>query len=284
MATDPLRAAARATDGVTADAATPPRLSRRAAGPTRLSRLAPVVAVVVFLAIWQIVGAFSNPLLVPTFTAVVQSFYTVLVHGPLLSAIGASGIDFSIGFALALVTGFIAGVAMGAFDVVDRTLAPFVNFMNATPVVAFIPIIIIWLGEGAPARIFFVWMIAVWAVLVNTLTGVRNVDAGYLEVGKAFGLSWWNTLRKVRIPAAMPYVFAGVRLALGHALIGMLVGEMDMELAGLGGIATDYGNSFETSSLLAVIFVASAFGILVVWLLKLIQRTGFRWISETAGR
>jgi ABC-type nitrate/sulfonate/bicarbonate transport system permease component len=284
MATDPVQAEAQATDSMNADTVTPRRQPRRVARSARLSRLAPFVAVAIFLAIWQIVGSVSNPLLIPTFTAVVQSFYSVLVHGPLLSAIGASAIDFFVGFALALVTGFIAGVAMGAFDVVDRTLAPFVNFMNSTPVVAFIPIIIIWLGEGAPARIFFVWMIAVWAVLVNTLTGVRNVDAGYLEVGKAFGLSWWHILRKVRIPAAMPYVFAGVRLALGHALIGMLVGEMDMELAGLGGIATDYGNSFETSKLLAVIFVASAFGIFVVWLLKLIQLAGFRWISETAGR
>jgi ABC-type nitrate/sulfonate/bicarbonate transport system permease component len=284
MATDPVQADTRAAVTVKTDTRPSRRWPRRAVRQARLSRLAPFVAVAAFLAVWQIVGSVSNPLLVPTFTAVVQSFYSVLFHGPLLSAIGASAIDFSIGFALAMVTGFVVGVAMGAFDVIDRTLSPFVNFMNATPVVAFIPIIIIWLGEGPPARIFFVWMIAVWGVLVNTLTGVRNVDAGYLEVGRAFGLSWWHVLRKVRIPAAMPYVFAGVRLALGHALIGMLVGEMDMELAGLGGIATDYGNSFQTSRLLAVIFVASAFGMFVVWLLKLLQRAGFRWISETAGR
>lgn len=264
----------------------PPKRSSRGRGRRwrrRISSAAPLIAVLTFLLIWQIVGMVSNPLLIPTFTSVVRSFYTVLIHGPLLDAVGASAIDFSAGLTLALVTGFLAGVALGAFETVDRTFSPFVNFMNATPVVAFIPVIIIWLGEGAPARIFFVWMISVWAVLVNTLTGVRNVDAAYLEVGRAFGLSKWAILRKVRIPAAMPYVFAGVRLALGHALIGMLIGEMDMELAGLGGLATDYGNSFETSQLLAVIFVASAVGILLVWVLKLIQMVGFRWITETAG-
>jgi NitT/TauT family transport system permease protein len=242
----------------------------------------PIVSIGGFLLIWEYFGLHSNPLLIPTPVAVVQSLADITRNGPLLSSVGDSAKDLFTGLGIAIVTGIVFGVLLGQSEIADRMFSPFVNFMNATPLVALIPIIIIWLGIGFEARVFFVWMISVWAVLVNTLTGVRNVDRSYVEVAQSFGLSQWQLIRKITLPAATPYVLAGLRLALGHALIGMLIGEMDMQLAGLGGLAINYGNDFQTADLLAVIAVTSLFGILFVVLLKVIQNIYFPWILALA--
>jgi ABC-type nitrate/sulfonate/bicarbonate transport system permease component len=249
----------------------------------RLRRIwPPAVSIGAFLLIWEYFGLRSNPLLIPTPGAVARSLAKITTNGPLLKSVGASAQDLFTGLGLAIASGLILGVLLGQSDIADRMFSPFVNFMNATPLVALIPIIIIWLGIGFEARVFFVWMISVWAVLVNTLTGVRNVDRSYIEVAQSFGLSQWQLIRKITLPAAAPYIFAGLRLALGHALIGMLIGEMDMQLAGLGGLAINYGNDFQTSDLLAVILVTSMFGIVFVAILKLIQNLYFPWILAIA--
>jgi ABC-type nitrate/sulfonate/bicarbonate transport system permease component len=243
----------------------------------------PAISVIVFLAIWQLVGSRMNPILLSTPLAVAEGLWTLLTHGTLLQGFLASLADLGVGFGLAIVVGIGAGILMGRYHTVERVLDPYVAFMNATPMVALVPAVIIWFGVGFQARVFFVFILAIWSVLVNTVAGIKNVNRGLSEVGIAFGLSEFQMVRWVSVPAAVPYILAGIRVGLGKAIVGMIIGEMDMQLAGLGGLVANFGDAFQTANLFAVIVCTSIFGVLFVGLLNVVQKRWFGWISETAG-
>ncbi len=132
-----------------------------------------------------------------------------------------------------------------------------------------IGLVIIWVGISQNARLLFIFLITLWPVLLNTIAGIRNVSRGYVEVGSAFGLSEAQLLWKITLPAAMPYILAGVRVSAGLAIIGMIVSEMEVSLTG---------------QLLAVIFISSMFGVANVLVVKWVQATFFPWILESAAQ
>lgn len=243
-------------------------------------RIASVTAV---LALWQVVGSQMDPILISTPTAVARAFVLILTQGVLLNAFLASAIDLVVGFGLALVIGISVGILMGRYRVVEEILDPYVSFFNATPLVALLPLVIIWLGISVWARMFFVFILSIWSVLVNTLEGIKNVNRGLMEVGMSFGLSEAQLVRAISVPGAVPYILAGVRVGMGKAIIGMVIGEMSIQLAGLGGLVQHYGDIFQTARLLAVIMCTSLFGVAAVGTLHLIQAQFFPWVAATSG-
>jgi len=188
-----------------------------------------------------------------------------------------------IGMAVGLTVGIALGVLMGRYTLVAKVLFPYVNFFNATPLVVIIPLVIIWVGITIQARLLFVFLITLWPVLLNTAAGIRNVDRGYVDVGLAFGFSERQILRKISLPAAIPFILAGVRISAGLAIIGMIVSEMEISFVGLGFLLVSFGNSFETGKLLAVVIVTSVLGVLNVTILKAVQARWFPWIAGVAG-
>jgi NitT/TauT family transport system permease protein len=249
----------------------------------RLEALAPVLAVAGVLAAWQLSGAFLNPILISTPSQVATELFGMVTGGTLFDPLLESLEEMVIGGVAGIVTGIAIGVLMGRYQVVDTVLSPFVNFLNATPLVVTIPLVIIWVGIGQNARLLFVFLISLWPVLLNTLAGIRNAKRGYAEVGAAFGLSETQVLRKISLPAATPFILAGVRISAGLAIIGMIVSEMEVSLTGLGNLLVTYGNSFLTGKLLTVVFVASMFGVGNVLLLKWVQSRFFPWIAGQAA-
>lgn len=242
-----------------------------------------VGSVVIFLALWQIAGSRMSPILLSTPTSVAQALATLWQQSVLQSAIGDSLKDMGVGFGLAIVVGISLGILMGRFRLVEVVLDPYVSFMNATPTVALLPLVIIWFGIGFGARVVFVFLLALWSILVNTSMGIKTVDRGLMELARSYKLSELQTIRRVSLPAAVPYILAGTRVGLGKAIVGMIIGEMDMQLAGLGGLVSNYGDSFQTPKLLAVILCSSFFGVAFVFGLKLLQALAFPWISDTSG-
>ncbi len=242
-----------------------------------------IVSVAAVLALWQAVGSQMDPILLSTPTAVARSFVLILTQGVLLKAFLASAVDLVVGFGLALVIGISMGILMGRYRVVEELLDPYVSFFNATPLVALLPLVIIWLGISVWARMFFVFILSIWSVLVNTLEGIKNVNRGLMEVGMSFGLSEAQLVRAISVPGAIPYILAGVRVGMGKAIIGMIIGEMSIQLAGLGGLVQHYGDIFQTGRLLAVIMCTSLFGVVAVAILHLIQAQFFPWVAATSG-
>lgn len=245
--------------------------------------LAPVAAVGAVLAAWQLSGRYLNPILISTPGEVASELVSMFRAGSILEPLAESLEELVVGGVAGIAVGVALGVLMGRYRLAETVLSPFVNFFNATPLVVVIPLVIIWVGIGQQARLLFIFMITLWPVLLNTLAGIRNASAGYAEVGAAFGLSEGQILRRITIPGAVPYILAGARVSVGLAIIGMIVSEMEVSLTGLGNLLITYGNSFLTGKLLAVVFVASMFGVGNVLLLKWVQRACFPWIAGVAA-
>lgn len=277
------------TDRVAVPEASGAGVKARAASP-RLSWLGrsrwalPVVSVVVFLAIWQIVGESLNPIVLATPIAVAQAFVTLLVDGQLESAFALAMADFLVGFALAIVVGVAIGVAMGRSLVIERVISPYISFFQSMPSVAALPLVVVWLGTGYPARVSFVFWLAVVNIIVNTYAGMIATPAELREVGKIYRLSEITVIRRIAFPYALPFVFAGLRRALGLGLIGMLLAQMDISVKGLGGIIITYGDELKTDYLLAGICIAALVGVLGVAALELLRKAAFPWIDAVAGR
>lgn len=258
-------------------------IRRRQRRTAWLEPLLPALAVAIVLILWQWSGLFLNPILISTPGEIAGELAALFTRGVIFDPLTESLEELLIGGTLGIAAGIGLGVLMGRYRLVETVLSPFVNFLNATPLVVIIPLVIIWVGISQNARLLFIFLITLWPVLLNTVAGMRNVGRGYVDVGAAFGLSETQMLRKITLPAAVPYILAGVRVSAGLAIIGMIVSEMEVSLTGLGYLLITFGNSFLTGRLLAVVFLSSMFGVANVLIVKWIQATFFPWIIGSAA-
>jgi ABC-type nitrate/sulfonate/bicarbonate transport system permease component len=267
-----------------AAAVAPARRGIRRSGDVRLVyRLLPLASIVVFLAIWQIVGASVDPILFATPTKVVSAFWDLLTSGQLAPAFGKAMGDLAIGFGLAVVVGIAVGILMGRSPTAERVLNPYVNFFQATPLIALVPLVVIWFGVGLEARVAVVFMLAVWSIMINTATGVKETPGSLIDVGRVYKLSRRQAIMTIALPNAVPSIFAGLRIGLGKALIGMVIAQMEISITGLGGLVVNYGNAFKTAYLLAAIVTASMVGVVAAAGLELLRRWLFPWTKKGDG-
>ena len=243
----------------------------------------PITSLIVFLSIWQLIGSRMSPLLFATPWAVASATVDLARNGQLESAFGTAMSDFSLGFVLALVAGISLGTLMGRSTVVERALNPYINFLQAMPSIAAVPLVVIWFGVGYPARVVTVLWLAVLPILINTHMGTRSTPKSLREVAKIYKLSQFTMLRRIVLPAAAPFIFTGLRRGLALGLIGMLISEMDISVNGLGGLVINYGDNLRTSYLLAAICIAALVGVITMAALEIIRKYGFPWIDALSG-
>jgi ABC-type nitrate/sulfonate/bicarbonate transport system permease component len=244
-----------------------------------------VTAVVLVLTVWQLSGLYLEQIFVSTPVHVAARFGGLIKDGSLPAAFGHSAWEMLVGFVVAAVVGISLGLAMGRTRWLGRALDPWVSFANAAPAIAVLPVLEIWFGFGVFARIAFVTVLAVWTMTINTLVGTRNVGRVYGDVAKAFGLRGWPATRKVFLPAAMPYILAGARVALAQAAVGMILSGQEIGQSGLGGLAQEFASFYETANLIATIITSTGLAILAFWGLRVFQRRFFPWIGAlTATR
>ncbi len=241
--------------------------------------IAPLVAVALILILWTITAHFVNPILISSPSRVAAAFVDQFRTGSATSALWISLRELYIGMGIGLVAGIVIGIVIGRYRLLDSVFSPFINASNATPLNVLIPLLIVWVGISARARILFVILITFFPVLLNTAGGLRNVSRGYVEVGRMLGFNERQLLRKVILPGAAPFIFAGARVGAALAVIGMIVGEMEVSNVGLGYLINFYGNGFETAKLLALIVLASLIGVFNVLVVRAVQGRWFRWIS-----
>jgi ABC-type nitrate/sulfonate/bicarbonate transport system permease component len=243
----------------------------------------PILSVGIFGGIWQIVGARTNPILFTTPIKVVQAFWDLIEKGELWPAFYGALRDLGIGYGLAAVVGILVGMAMGRSPVVERMLNPYVNFFQATPLIALVPLVVIWFGVGLEARVAVTFILGLWSIIINTCTGVKDTSPALLDVGRIYKLNSIQVMGHVQLPSAVPHVFAGLRIGLGKALIGVMIAQMEISVTGLGGIVINYGNSFRTAYLLAGVVTASMVGVIAAMLLEVIRKRVFPWTEDEAG-
>lgn len=251
-----------------------PLAERRAAGI-----VAPLVAAAVLLVAWEITAQFVSTALISSPQQVAVEFVRQFQTGTATSALGISLRELYLGIAIGLVAGIGLGLVIGRYRVLGSVFSPFVNAANATPLNVLIPLLIVWVGISSEARVLFVVLIVFFPVLLNTAAGLRNVSRGYVEVGQTLGMSEGQLLRKIILPGAVPYIFAGVRMGVALGVVGMIVGEMEVSNVGLGYLLNFYGTGFQTSKLLALVVLTSLIGVVNVMLVRGIQARWFPWIT-----
>lgn len=249
-----------------------------------VKKLLPVVSVLVFLTIWQIVGARINPILLATPSAVGQAFVDINREGLLWPAFSRAMEVLVVGLGIAGVAGIAIGVLMGRSDTAYRTLNPYVAFFQATPLIALTPLVVIWFGIGFQSEVAVTVLLAVWSVIINTSEGVRNTPESLLDMARIYQASERSVIRQIALPHAIPYMFAGLRIALAKGMIGVIIAEMDVSLKGLGGLVEDFGNSFQTARLLAAIITSSCVGVIGTIVLELVRRRVAPWAGRSKAK
>jgi len=235
------------------------------------------ISIVVFLSVWEIYGRRTDPILFTYPTAVAVAFGQLVASGELIRQLLVSLSAMAAGFIISLVLGVGLGLAMGRSRLAEAVLEPHINALYATPQVALTPLLMMWLGLGFSVKVSVVFLFAFFPILINTASGAKNVSASLMEVGRAYLASRRQNLIKIVLPAALPFIMAGIRIAVGRALVGMIIAELFTAITGLGAMLSLYGNIFETAKMFVVIIVLALLGIGLIHAAQLLERKMARW-------
>jgi len=239
-------------------------------------------AVLVALCIWQAFWSAGriSPLFMSGPSAIVRQFHELWVRGTLVSDLAYSGRNFAVGFALALVAGVVLGIIVGWYRRVRLLADPFVNALFATPRIAMVPLIIIWFGVGMWSKVFIVFLSAFFPILVNTIAGVRTIDADLLRAARSYCASDWQIFTTLALPGSVPFILTGVRQGVALGLIGVVVGEMFGGSQGIGFLVAYGGQTFATDTLFVGVLIVAGAGILLTSLAARLERRFSQWRPE----
>ncbi|TMA12643.1 MAG: ABC transporter permease [Deltaproteobacteria bacterium] len=246
------------------------------------------LSVIVFLVLWEFMGgAWSvynpipvlriNPMFMSAPSLVWKAGYELFSSGEIYNDLYVSGTEFFWGYVLSVVVGIPFGIAVGWYKKMSYTFDPFVNAMNATPRVALLPLIIIWLGIGIPSKIGIIFLGAVFPMLINARDGVKTTPQSLLNAAKSFGASEWRIFRTVVFPSTVPFILTGLRLGIGRALVGVLVGELYAATAGIGFMITVAGATFQTDKVFVGILVFAITGMVLTEVVDRLERRFDKW-------
>jgi NitT/TauT family transport system permease protein len=252
---------------------------RPRAGVSHLAiRVASVAAV---LLAWEFFAPAVNPAILKPPSAILAAFPVLIENGELQLALGQSLRVFAGGMIIALVAGLALGIASGRSPLVYDVIDPIISALYSIPSVALVPVIAVALGySGDLPRVAAVALFGIFPILINTQQGVRNVDPGLLEVARAFSSSERRLWKDVVVPAALPFILVGVRLAIGRGLIGMIVAEFLIGLQGLGYLIVVYQNTFRIDRMFVPVIAVAVIGITLMGLVQYIEGRVAPWLRR----
>mgnify|MGYP000159070370 CR=1 FL=1 len=233
--------------------------------------------VALILIVWEIVGPFISPIFFSYPSKIAVAFYDLIASGELPYYLGQSLEVMFYGLGIAILVGIPLAVAMARIRWLDWALDLPINALYATPLVAVVPLLVLWFGIYLKAKIIVVFLFAVFPVLINTYQGVRECDKNMLEVARSFRSSEWRMWQDVLLPFAVPYIIAGTRLAIGRGLIGMIIAEFYTTISGLGFMITRYANVFEMDKVFVPVIVLMTLGVALTSALKWVGRRIAPW-------
>jgi NitT/TauT family transport system permease protein len=240
------------------------------------------ISVVAAISIWE--WAWSAGKISPLFftgpSQVVDRFVAEWTDGRLKSDLAYSGTNFAIGVGIAIAAGVIAGIVIGWYRRLAMLLEPFLIGLYSTPRVALMPLILIWFGIGMWSKVFIVFIMAFFPVLINTIGGVKAIDRDLLRAARAFCASDRQIFITVVIPGAVPFILTGVRQAVALGLIGVVVGEMFGGSEGIGFMVNYGGQTFQTDTVFLGVVIIALAGIVLTWLADRLERHFSRWRPE----
>src|SRR5437773_11030923 len=201
-----------------------------------------VVSLAVVLGGWEYFGRQTNPILFTYPTAVAAAAAKMIASGELWKYLSQSLIVLFAGLGLATVFGIALGLIMARFWVVDVALDTYITALYSIPSVALVPVLVLWFGFEITAKIAVVFLFTFFPIVINTHQGVKNVDHRLTEVGRAFRCSERQLWVHIVLPAAVPYIVTGLRLAIGRGLIGMVLADLYTAITGIGYLISRYAS------------------------------------------
>lgn len=242
--------------------------------------------IVVFLLLWEAVPhaislSRGMDLFFTTPSRISVTLYQLFTTGDIWPAFRFSATVFAVGLLLSIVVALPVGVIIGRSETLNAMLDPFVTAFNATPRLVFLPIILVWFGIGLYSVVLVVFIGAVFPLLINTYAGVRNADKLLINVVRSFGANEWQVNKLVVLPNSVPFIIAGLRLAIGRAILGVVVAEFfGGSVEGIGVMMNEAASNFKVDIVFAGLIIFTVMSLVMVGLVRILENRLSRWRPE----
>jgi NitT/TauT family transport system permease protein len=254
--------------------AAPPSLWRRAS-----DNLTSPFFAVLLIAYWEFHVRFFevDGLLLPPPSKIAVSFWNGMASGLFLSHFGITVFRALSGFLIATVLGVALGALISQFKFIEKTVYPWVVALQTVPKIAIAPLILVWCGYGSLSKVVTATLVAFFPVLVNTIIGLRSCEQGKLDLMRSLKAGRWLTFRMVELPNALPFIFAGLSVAVVFSILGALVGEFVGSKDGIGFLILDANYQLNIPRVFALLILLAMYGISCHLLLQLLHRKLVFW-------
>ncbi len=242
------------------------------------------LSVLLAIGAWEFFGRDINPVFGSYPSAIAVAFWDLVQSGLLQQALVQSLEPFGVGFGLAILVGVPLGLVIGGFRFAEAALGIYVTAGYALPLIALVPLLMLWLGLGFAVKAAVVGLMSIFPITINTWLGVKSVPKSLIDVGKSFVAPPHTILRRIVLPATLPYIMAGIRLAVGRGVVAMIVAEFFTAISGLGAIIINSANNFDTARMFVPVVVLMVLATVLTAVIGWIERKVAPWQAEIAGR
>lgn len=261
------------------EAAIAARRRRRAIRDRRTFLAIRLISLAVIVAAWQYYGMHTVGVIFEPLTKVISALGAEFTTYGLASAIWYSLWTFAIGYVAGVLIGVVIGMCIGLYRLAEAGVGLYLQALYATPMVAIVPLLSIWMGFGVLTQEVIIGLFVVFPCVVTVSVGVRNLDADLLEVARSLRMSRLSLWRHVLLPGTVPYIAAGAAQGVAMGLVGMFIAEIFTQLSGLGNQLESAAQTYHTDRALAVLLVIMTLGVVLRALITLVQRKFAPWMK-----
>lgn len=231
------------------------------------------------LVLWQVVARLGliPPQVLPAPSSVAATALELASNGELFVHLGVSLLRAAAGFAIGGTIGLALGILVGFSPLAQALLDRSIQMVRAIPFLAMLPLVIVWFGVGEVAKIFLVALAVLFPMYINTMLGIRQIDPKLMELAKVVGLDWAAVVRRIILPGAMPSILTGVRYALAHAWLALVIAETLATTKGIGFLAMDAREFLQTNVILLTMIIYAIIGVVADALVRLLETHFLSW-------
>ncbi len=218
-------------------------------------KLPPMSSLLVWAALWEVVGQLDLTFFVPPFSQVFVTLIGLIQTTAFQTALGTTAYAFALGVGFAIVIGIPVGILMGKTRVLDELLLPWVNIFISAPLTALVPVLMVLFGFGTKTIVITTALFAIWIIILNARAGVMQINRSMVEMGRSFGASPKDAFFKIYLWAALPEILGGVRIGVIRAIKGVIIGQLLVSIVGFGALFELYSSNFLMKEFWAVLLV-----------------------------
>jgi ABC-type nitrate/sulfonate/bicarbonate transport system permease component len=230
------------------------------------------VSLAAILVVWYFYSIHTNPIIFSTPQKVASAMIFLFLKDNFTGALLGMLWLLFLGLGLSILVGIPLGLVMGRVRIVDEVLDPYMTAFYVLPRVAMVPLFLIWFGFGLESSVLFVYSFSFFPLILTVSQGVKNTNKLYIDVARVGCAKESQIFTKVIIPSSMPYIFAGVRIALALAYVGVIIAQLDLIITGVGGLLSDATDFFQTDRILAILVVLAIIGYILSEFIKYVEK------------